>query len=573
MQIRDTLEAAIRTAVGELGLSVDSFTLEHPEVLARGDYATSVALVLAKSARKNPRQLGEEIAAKLREQGVQYVEKIDVAGPGFINFTLAPSFFGDALADILAQSNGSTWGTAGESAGKEVVVEYTDPNPFKAFHIGHLMSNAIGESLARLIESQGTKVTRANYQGDVGIHIACAIWGVQQLGIDPHEGKRLGEAYSYGAVRYKNEDKKEEWVSVKVEIDTLNKIIYEKSDPVVNEMYEVGRKASLDLFEGLYTLLGTKFDRYFFESELGEKGKEIVLGHPEIFEDSDGAKVYKGEKVGLHTRVFLTKKGLPVYETKELALAYAKQELYPKAEKFYVVTANEITEYYKVVVAAMSEINGVLSAKMQHVPHGMMRLPDGKMSSRTGNVVTGESLIADLVAAAEVRASESRLDTVAEKEALAKQIAVAAIKFQVLRQGTGRDIIFEPEKALSLEGDTGPYIQYAHARCCSILEKGKVLGFVPEVRHQKSAGSSLTELERTLYRFPDVVARAATELQPHYVAHFLLYTAGLFNSWYAQVQVLDDSPDVPHKLAIVRAVQATLAQGLHLLGIAAPEKM
>jgi arginyl-tRNA synthetase len=563
MQIRTRLEQAVHTAVTDLGLSVDTFVLEHPELMQHGDFATSVALALAKKAGKNPRQLGEEIATKLREQNVVGVEKIEVAGPGFINMTLAPAVFLEELTAAYKQP--ALWGHSAKNSGHEVVVEYTDPNPFKAFHIGHLMSNAIGESLARLIASQGTKVYRANYQGDVGIHIACAIWGLQNLDIDPHDGKRLGEAYSYGAVRYRNAEKNPEWDGIKAEIDALNKTIYDKSDVKVNEMYTVGRQASLDLFEELYKLLGTQFDHYFFESELGEKGKEIVLTHPETFEDSDGAKVYKGEKVGLHTRVFLTQKGLPVYETKELALAYAKESLYPRAEKLFVVTANEITEYYKVVIAAMREINPALAGKMHHVPHGMMRLPDGKMSSRTGNVITGQSLLDDLVAAAQARAAESRAD---DPQTLAQQIAVAAIKFQVLRQGTGKDIVFDQEKALSLEGDSGPYVQYAYARCESLLHKAAEQGIAAMFDTSKDVG----ELERVLTRFPEVVARASAELQPHHVAHYALDIASRFNSWYAQVHILG-SEDQAHKLAIVAAVATTLKNALRLLGIDAPSKM
>jgi arginyl-tRNA synthetase len=181
-------------------------------------------------------------------------------------------------------------------------------------------------------------------------------------------------------------------------------------------------------------------------------------------------------------------------------------------------------------------------------------------------VITGESLISDLIDAAKTRAAESRAEDV---QKLSEHIAVAAIKFQVLRQGTGKDIIFEQEKALSLEGDSGPYIQYAHARCASILAKAHEQGFEPHATPQTQP----TDLERTLYRFPEVVERAARELQPHHVAHFLVMIAGQFNSWYAQEQVLDGSERVPHKLAVVAAVQKTLARGLYFLGIAAPEKM
>lgn len=553
MKVRDSILHALATQCSNLGHTDVRITLTHPDVLSHGDYATSVALALSKKVGKSPREVAEDIVRNLSIDGVA---KIEIAGPGFINFTLSPLFFAESLNEIGSHE---AWGSS-PLLKNEVVVEYTDPNPFKAFHIGHLMSNAIGESIARLLESQGATVHRANYQGDVGIHIACALWGINELGIDPHNGAELGRAYSHGALAYKNDE------VAKEEINAINKKVYDTSDETLNEQYRIGRQASLDLFEKLYALLGTKFDHYFFESELAEKGKEIVLAHPEVFEDSDGAKVFKGEKVGLHTRVFLSAKGLAIYETKELALAYEKKKFFPNAETLYVVTANEITEYYKVVIAAMREIDPELAQKMHHVPHGMMRLPDGKMSSRTGNVITGESLIADLIDAAKARATESRASNPQE---LAEHIAVAAIKFQVLRQGTGKDIIFETDKALSLEGDSGPYIQYAHARCISILEKGKELGISPRSQVQ----SELSDLERTLYRFPDIVTRAAEELQPHHVSHFLTHVAGLFNSWYAQEQVLDGSERVSHKLAIVLAVQKTLERGLHYLGIKAPQQM
>jgi arginyl-tRNA synthetase len=246
--MHETLIHALQEAAAKVGIFDAKITLEHPADLAHGDWACNIAMMYAKQVGTNPRALGEAIAAQLREQHVGGVAQVAVAGPGFINITLTSRTVIETLAHVVEQ--GDRWGCSEKNSGHEVAVEYTDPNPFKAFHIGHLMSNSIGESLARLIESQGTKVYRANYQGDVGIHIACAIWGIQQLGIEPHDGARLGEAYSYGAVRYKNADKKDEWVGVKSEIDALNKIIYEKSDEKVNDIYRVGRQASLDLFEG-----------------------------------------------------------------------------------------------------------------------------------------------------------------------------------------------------------------------------------------------------------------------------------------------------------------------------------
>ena len=203
--------------------------------------------------------------------------------------------------------------------GQKILVEFTDPNPFKLFHIGHLMSNAIGESISRFYEAMGAKVIRVTWQGDVGIHIAKAVWDLRRIYRDSDMAiyrnlrvSELGEAYARGARAYEeNEDAKKE-------IEQVNKKIYDRSDAEINKIYDAGKRASLEYFENIYKKLGSKFDRYFFESELGSKGAEIVKQHPEVFEQSEGAVVFRGEKYGLHTRVFINSSGLPVYEAKNL---------------------------------------------------------------------------------------------------------------------------------------------------------------------------------------------------------------------------------------------------------------
>ncbi len=289
-----------------------------------------------------------------------------------------------------------------------------------------------------------------------------------------------------------------------------------------------------------------------------------MRAHPQTFEGSDGAVVYKGEKVGLHTRVFLTSKGLPTYEAKELALAEMKKATWP-ADISITITAHEQADYFKVVLAAMKEVMPDFVARIRHVSHGMMRLPSGKMSSRTGDVITGESLLRELVDAARVRAAESRSDDAVQ---LAQDIAVAAIKYQVLKQASGKDIIFDRERALSLEGDSGPYLQYAHARACAVSGKAKEQGV-----KASSEGLAATNLARLVYRFPEAVDYAASAYEPHLLTNYLLELASTFNTWYAQVHILDGSTDAPQKVALVEAVRDTLRKGLWILGIPAPDKM
>ncbi len=557
MHIEATIRQAIARSLGEAGvpISADEISLERPAEFAHGDYATGVALALAKRAGMSPRALAEKIVASLGE--IPGVAKIDIAGPGFINFHLAPKEVNDCIAEVVASPE--TWGRNDSQRRKRVMIEYTDPNPFKEFHIGHLMSNAIGESIARLTEYTGAEVRRANYQGDVGPHVAKAIWGIRKLGVDPHDAAALGKAYATGAQAYESD------TAAKQEIGEINAKVYDRSDAQINEIYAAGREASLKHFEEVYKILGTKFDYYFFESDTAKKGIELVRGHPEVFEKSDGALVYKGEKVGLHTRVFITSKGLPTYETKDLGLAEMKAEVWP-FDSSITVTAHEQAGYFQVMLAAMKEISPDIAAKIKHVSHGMMRLASGKMSSRTGDVITGESLLAELTEAAKARATESRAD---DPAALAQQVAVAAIKYQILKQGSGKDIIFDRERALSLEGDSGPYLQYAHARAAQVVERARTEGVVAKIDEHAEP----IELTRLLVHFPEAVAYAVRELEPHLLTNYLIELAGAFNSWYAQVHILDGTPEASHKVAIADAVRATLKNGLWLLGIPTPSKM
>ena len=544
--MKEQLKEALQAALTSVGLSATDIPLEHPADLKNGDYSSGVAMQHAKQAGMPPRALAEKIVAALGT--IEGVAKIEIAGAGFINFYLAPA----ALAESLQKATSEDmWGANAVHAGEKIMVEYTDPNPFKEFHIGHLMSNAIGESLSRLLQFSGADVKRANYQGDVGPHVAKAIWG-------KIESPQLswGSAYTAGNTEYETN---------KEEIDGINKKVYEKSDPEINALYDEGRAASLAHFEELYKILGTKFDHYFFESATAPKGMEIVKAHPEVFETSDGAVVYKGEKVGLHTRVFITSKGLPTYETKELGLAELKTEAW-NFDTSITVTAQEQSDYFTVVLAAMKEVLPVLAAKIQHVSHGMMRFAEGKMSSRTGNVITGESLLADLTEAAKVRAAESRAEDV---EKLAEAVAVAAIKYQILKQQSSKDIIFDRERALSLEGDSGPYLQYAHARTHQIVEKAKEQSVVAKI----DSDTEPDNLARLLHRFPEIVEYAASLREPHLLTSYLVEVAAAFNSWYAQVHILDGTPEAAHKAAVADAVRRTLKNGLWILAIQAPEKM
>jgi arginyl-tRNA synthetase len=336
----------------------------------------------------------------------------------------------------------------------------------------------------------------------------------------------------------------------------------------VNALYDEGKADSLRFFEEVYKKLGTKFDHYFFESQTGVFGKEIVEKNtPAIFEQSEGAVVYKGDETkGLHTRVFINKEGLPTYEAKELGLAKIKYDAY-NYDHSIVITANEVNDYFRVLLDAMSKVFPDLAAKTEHIGHGIMKLPTGKMSSRTGDVITAESMIADVKA----KVLEKMKDgDVADKEAVAEQVAIGAIKYSILRQAPGKDIIFDLEQATSFEGDSGPYLQYTHARTCQLIKKAEGKGIVPNVKNIEHGN-----LSRFLVRFADVVLRAQKDRAPQYVATYLIELAQEFNSYYGANLVLDEKEPERSagRLALVEAVGRTVKSGLWMLGIKAPEMM
>ena len=550
--------------------------LSVPDEPSFGHYSTNVAMRLAKAQGKKPMELATELATKIAAKApAGFFARVEAAPPGFVNFWLSDDAVREEFAKVAKDKK---YGENEHLAGKTVMVEFTDPNPFKLFHIGHLMSNTIGEAFSRLYEAEGAKVFRANYQGDVGLHVAKAVWGMEHAkenmpGAHADLGERmafLGDAYASGSRAYEDEGDLE----ARGIIDVLNEKIYSRSNQAINELYDIGRKWSLEYFETVYARLGTKFDCYFFESEMAKEALETVSAHEDIFVKSEGATIFPGEKYGLHTRVFVNSRGLPTYEAKELALNRKKFESYP-LDLSVIVTGNEIVDYFKVLFKVMELVlPPQVAANTRHRPHGMLRLPTGKMSSRTGDVITGESLLEKAKLALREKVSErSSLDDL-ERETVTEAIAVGAIKYSILKQSPGQDIIFDFEKSLSFDGDSGPYLQYAYARLRSIIHKA---GKEPIIDKDVTQLDSEIELAlmRKIFEFPDVVARATESLTPNSVATYLHKLAVVANKFYETTPILKDEYEARRaaRLALTEVAARTLAAGLHLLGITALEKI
>jgi arginyl-tRNA synthetase len=559
--MKDVIRVALEEALSSLGIAPADFTVEHPAELSFGDFASNAALVCAKEAGRNPRELAEALAAALAG-AIEYVDTIEVAGPGFLNFTLARDFFAEETMRITEL--GDAWGDNMLAEGKEVLIEYTSPNLFKPLHVGNLVGNITGEAIARLYERSGAKVHRINYPSDIGLTVAKGVWGLSRTGGDPRDISALGEAYRFGNEAYETSEEG------KSEIEAVNRLLYAGTDEALNALRAAGLATSKAKLDALCAMLGTAFDTVIYESEASPRGAAIVKAHVgDVFEESDGAIVYKGEKVGLHTRVFLNSQGLPTYEAKDLGNFAIKEETYPSWDVSLIVTGSEQTEYFKVLYAALREVFEVPQEKeLGHIPTGFLTLTTGKMSSRKGNVLTGESVLSQLIEEAREKAKESRAHDV---EALTRMVAVAALKYQILKQSPGSNIVFDTARALSFEGDSGPYLQYTYARARSVAAKADAAGVAKAFTQLPPEPY---DLERVLCRFEEAVRESFEEYAPHVLLSYLTVLAGMFNTFYAKERIADASDaHAPYKRALVEATAVTLKNGIVMLGMEAPEQM
>ena len=547
----------LKTAIGDVcqrlfGVAVEAELTRPDEQF--GDYATNVALQLSKQLGQNPRSIAESIAAELKNDLVAAAE---VAGPGFINLKLT-----DSALVALAHAAPSE-----SLKGQKVVAEYSDPNPFKVLHAGHLYTSVVGDAIANLLEAAGGEVHRVNFGGDVGLHVGKTLWAIlQRLGGETPEGlskvpaaqrsEWMSAAYVEGNNAYETDE------SAKAAAIELNKRIYQihkdsDHDSPLAQIYWTCRQWSYDYFDEFYARIGSHFDKYYPESETAGLGLETVKQHiGDVFQESDGAVIFKGEDYGLHTRVFINSEGLPTYETKEVGLVLSKKRDYD-FDKSVIITGNEQAQYMAVVFKAIEQFEPGLAKVSTHLTHGLVKLSGGvKMSSRKGNILRAVDV---LDAAAE-----------AQKAAIGKeddQAVLAAVKYAFLKPRMGGDIIYDPAESVAIEGNSGPYLQYAHARARSILAKAKV---VDQPVETFEAGER--SLLRKLGQYAETVELATAELMPHHICTYLYELAQNFNRFYEANRVIDD-PRQAVRLQLVQLYADTLRNGLGLLNLPAPESM
>jgi arginyl-tRNA synthetase len=598
--VKELVEKKLQDAVEKL-VTGKKPQCDIPANSSFGDYTSNIAMQLSKELKRNPYEIAQEIANNIQTDDV--IKKVDVIKPGFINIWISESFLQKNLSEVLSKKE--KFGSFDFLNKRKVILEFTDPNPFKEFHIGHVYVISVGESISRLYEALDADVRRVNYQGDVGMHVAKSIWGMKKkmqeenITIEDLKTKNihervnfLGQSYATGATAFEeNEQAKEEMKNINLLVYIAAQEYLQEStgwEPQVDYkkylssttmsldevkvMYTNGRSWSLEYFEILYKRLGTKYDHYYFESVVGEYGVKIVREFLKkgIFKESDGAIIFPGEKYGLHTRVFINSLGLPTYEAKELGLAPTKYKDFQYDESI-IITGNEIDDYFKVLLTALKQTNPELGEKTKHISHGMVRLPEGKMSSRTGKVITGESLLNEVKEQVKEIVLKSEKVDKNQTDEISETIAIGAVKYWLLKADIGRDIIFDFKESLSLEGNSGPYLLYSYARCKSILEK--------ETYDEKSLNATdLNDEEKDLLRlmskFSDIIYSSCIYLSPNLLCNYLFELAQKYNYFYQKHQILKaEDSSKNFRLALTAATAQIIHNGLQLLGIKTVEKM
>ena len=574
---------ALKIATGIKDINLD--VTEREEF---GDYSSNIAMQLfsksqvsnSKLQRKyqSPRELAEEIVKKLKNSKnlVEIVDHIEVAGPGFINFWISKKFL---LAELEGLADkGGEYGKSDLLKGKRIMFEFGQPNTHKLPHVGHLFSYIYGSACANILEFAGAKLFRANYQGDVGLHVAKCLWAFQKENptiTEPLEDKvkLLQEMYQKGSHAYDESDE------VKKEINELNKKLYE-SDGTVQPFWQETRNWSLEYYSKFEKRLGIKYDRSYFESEVYKDGMRLVEENVgRIFEKSEGAVIFRGSRYNLHDRVFLTNYGTPTYEAKDMYLQTLKYKQWP-FDLLVITTAHEQNEYFKVIYKALEELNPEFKGKLMHIGFGMVKLKSGKISSRTGDIVGAVNLVDEIVEKISkiVEKREELNDD--EKFSIAETVGIGAVKYSFLKTNHLQDITFDINESISEEGNSGPYIQYTYARVQSVLRKANETFKGENLQGGYSNLELYSEelsLLRTFIHFTGVIENAAKYYSPNLLCNYLFDLAQKFNLFYNMHGILKqrtkNKGQSDFRLALTSATGQILKNGLSLLGIQTPERM
>ncbi|MFC2142933.1 arginine--tRNA ligase [Candidatus Aenigmatarchaeota archaeon] len=514
-----------------------------------------------------PEGLSKQFIEEIRKNKKKFslIGEVKSVGP-FVNFHINYHEFSKIIMKDVIKL-GSKYGSKRKGKNR-ILVEYSAPNSNKPLHIGHLRNDSIGMSISRILDFTGNTVVKANLVNDRGIHICKSMLAYQKWGegTDPKKaGKKGDHLVGDFYVMFEQESKKDEKIKEESK-EMLNK--WEKGDKATIALWKKMNKWAIDGMKETYKNFGSEFDDWFFESEIYKKAKPIIEEgwKKGVFKkDTAGAVLAKLEKWGLPDKYIVRSDGTSTYLTQDMPLTVEKFEKHKVNESIWVVASEQII-YLKQLFKIMNLLG--YDYKLTHLSYGLVHLRSGRMKSREGRVIDADDLMHDILGLAR-KAIKQRYKDLDKKETelRAREIMLAAIKYYYLKVEPVRDLMFEPEKAISFEGNTGPYLLYTYARARSILRKSEKKEKITSLQDEKEF-----MIIKKLSMFPLILKDAAKQLKPNYVANYLHELALLFNEYYHDEKIIG-SDNEESKLAFVKATAIVLKNGLKMLGINTIEKM
>jgi len=553
-------DEAIIKAVKELVKT--EFVLEVPPDASMGDYAFP-CFTLAKEWKKSPPEIAKELAEKITKPA--FVDRIEAKG-AYVNFYLDKTKIGSVIIKKVFEEN---FGKSTSGKNELVAVEFSSPNIGKPFHFGHLRSTIIGESISRLLETQGFRVERLNYLGDWGTQFGGLIYAFKEWGDESHLEKEPVKYLLDLYVKFNGEAEKNPGLRVKAR-EWFAKL--EQGDDEATSLWGLFKSHSLEEFNRLYAVLGIAFDSYNGESYYSRHAKEAIeiMRKKGIAEEDEGALIVRLE--GHEMPMMLRKSdGATTYASRDVAALLDRIHTLKAEQVFYVVDHGQ-SLHFEQLFQVVDKLDHS-KKNFHHVAFGLYLSPEGgKLSTRKGKVVLMEDVLNEAMDLAKKTIEEKNPD-LKNKEEMARFVAIGAIVFGDLFNDRIKDVTFDLQKILSFEGDTGPYLMYTHARAASVLRKAD---------SKPSAGAKCELLTdeaeqkvlKLLRLYPEKVASAAKEYKPHILAQYLIELGRAFNEFYHKCPVLQAEDDLKRaRLALIEASRQILDTGLHLLGVTAPSEM
>lgn len=568
IDFKNEIALMLNEKIGEISKDEIFQNIEVPPSYDMGDFAFPT-FPLAKVFRKNPAVIATELKESIESD---MFEKIETKG-AYLNFFINKEKLAQTVIEESIEK-GEDFGRVDIGEGKNIIVEYSSPNIAKPFHIGHIRTTIIGDSLKRIFSFLGYNAIGYNHLGDYGTQFGMLIVAIKKWGnLKEIENNPIPELLKL-------------YVKINEEIENDEKlhrecrdafVDLENKDPEAVKMWEWIRNISLEEFKRVYRMLDIDFDSYKGEHFYSDKMAEQVerMEKQGILVDSEGAKIVDLEKYNLPPALIIKSDGSTIYITRDVAAAKYRHDNYKPYKNIYVV-ASQQNLHFQQLKYVLKEMGYDWYDEVTHVPFGMVSLEEGTLSTRKGRVVYLEDVLnraVDKVDDILTEREEEKGIKIEDKEELAREIGIGAVKFQELFNQRIKDYVFSWDKTLSFEGETGPYVQYVHARICSLLKKGD---FSLDMEFDPSLLKTEEEINvlRVLYNFTDTVIDAHEKMEPFFITRYVVELAKEFNKFYNRVPILDEDEKLKNtRLLLCFTVKNVIKKGLYLLGIKAPEKM